>query len=363
MMDELSVGDKRFRERLVEVLAMHFDPKWGAAYWLERSKRFDFDPRRDVADIDGLWQFGLTAPDELRSRPLADWVPRSLHSELPRMLVAETGGTSGAPVRTVYSTDEFREAFVDPFIAAAEHVGFPRGGAWLHAGPDGPHIIGRAAAALTRAMDAVGPFTVDFDARWAKKIQAGSFAAQRYLAHVAEQSLAILDREPVTVLFSTPVVLDHLARRMSEARRDRIRGVHYGGMVVERALLDRLQTEGFRNAVHLAGFGNTLFGCGLELDVAPGRSLRYFPRGARLLFGLVQQASGGVDRPRYAPSIDAGRLVFTRLDHSVLLINVVERDRGRIIVPPPDHPDEFLLPGVESPEPWSTGEAPVMGLY
>jgi hypothetical protein len=44
-------------------------------------------------------------------------------------------------------------------------------------------------------------------------------------------------------------------------------------------------------------------------------------------------------------------LVFSRLDETVLLVNVVERDRGRLCVPPADAPDGFRLWGVKSPAP------------
>ena len=48
-----------------------------------------------------------------------------------------------------------------------------------------------------------------------------------------------------------------------------------------------LQTDAFPSAVHLSGYGNTLFGCCLELGVAIGRELIYYPLGDRILFGVL----------------------------------------------------------------------------
>ncbi|MFQ5430505.1 MAG: hypothetical protein ACE5E1_09370 [Phycisphaerae bacterium] len=353
--------ESTFERHLAEVLAIHFDPVSGTPYWLDQSERLGCDPREAVRTAADLHRLPCMDAEALRERPLVDFIPRSVVERRGDLIVAQTGGTLGRPVWTAYTRDDFREAFVSPFLRAAEHVAFPGGGAWLYVGPSGPHIIHRAADAIARATGAASPFSVDFDPRWARKLPAGSFAAKRYLAHVAEQALAVVRSQPITHLFTTPTVLSVLAEEMTAEQREDIRGVHYGGMAIDPVLLRRMQTDVFPNAAHLAGYGNTLFGCCLELDVSVGRTLCYFPFGERLVFGVRPDEPGAAVTNEIGRE---GRLVFSRLDRSMLLLNYVERDRARLVDPPKDSPEPFRLAGVASPTPLvQRGIRPAISLY
>lgn len=335
--------------RLAEVLAVHFDPETGSRYWLERSETLGFDPRADIKTVDDLPRFGLMDQDALRRRPLTDFIPRSLQRHPQDLIVVRTGGTLGRPLWTAYLDEEYHAAFVTPFVVAADHVGFPAGGLWLFVGPSGPHVIGRAAESIARATGSPAPFMVDFDAGWAKRLPAGSFAARRYLQHVVDQATAVIETQTITVLFSTPTVLEALSQAMTPPQWDRIRGVHYGGMEIAPETLRRFQVSVFPNAVHLCGYGNTLFGCCLEMDVSAGRELRYFPHGDRLILGQVLEGEGGTPDIRYRVADSPATLVFSRLDRAALLLNVAERDRGRLLAPPAGAPPGFHSVGVASP--------------
>jgi hypothetical protein len=341
-------------DRLRHVLSIHCDPHGGSAYWLERQATLGLDLRRELRTVDDLHRLPEMTPRDLCHRPLLDFVPRSMHAKRSDWVLAQTGGTTGNPVWTVYSPEEFREAFVDPFVAAARCMRFPRHGTWLYAGPSGPHIIGRAASRLAQSLDGHEPFSVDFDPRWARKLPVGSFGQQRYVAHVVDQALAVIRSQPIDVLFTTPPLLEALAPQMTLAERERIRGVHYGGTHLTAGKLAVFQERWFTSAVHLSGYGNTLFGCCLELDVSRGRTPAYFPHGSRIVFSVVdQQDAGGARRV----------LRFSRLDDTMLLINVVERDAGDLVEPPPDAPPGFHLKGVRDVRPISGGCAPTTGLY
>lgn len=338
--------------RLARVLAVHFDPECGTPFWLDRAAKLGIDPRRDIHHIDDLQLLGETTQQELRSRPIRDLIPRRFHRQLDQFLIAQTGGATGDGVWTAWRRDEFEAAFITPFVEAAPFVGFPEREPWLYVGPTGPHIIGRAARVLARRMGGPEPFMVDFDPRWARKLAPGSFASQRYLEHVVDQAMAVIRSQDVGVLFATPPALLRLADRMSPEERERIRGVHYGGMALQADSLRDLQLEHFPNAAHLSGYGNTLFGCCLELSAAPDRSLDYFPHGDRLTFDV--DASGP----------DAGVVRFTRLDESFLIIRMPERDRSVLVPPPKLAPSGFVLPGLRNPTPRNTtGQIAVRGLY
>jgi acyl-coenzyme A synthetase/AMP-(fatty) acid ligase len=170
------------------------------------------------------------------------------------------------------------------------------------------------------------PFSVDFDPRWAKRLADGSLARQRYLAHVVGQALDLLTREQIGVIFTTPPTLSALAARMNEQQRESIRGVHYGGLSLTPDTMNEFRSL-FSNAVHLSGYGNTLFGVAMEVADDPRIALDYFPCGERLRIQVVAD-----DWPRRECEYgETGRVIFDRLDETCLLIGVMERDEAERI--------------------------------
>jgi hypothetical protein len=221
----------------------------------------------------------------------------------------------------------------------AERIGFPRGGAWLYVGPSGPHVIGQAGASCATAMGGHQPFTIDFDPRWFRKLPKDSLGRKRYIQHLVDQAMDVLRSEPVEVLFTTPTMIEELATVMTDAQRHAIRGVHYGGMRVDPKLLITAQTQWFPRAVHLAGYGNSLFGVCMEAGGPPDRVLRYFPHGLR------HQVRVASDK----------RVWMHRLDPTVLIINLEERDVGVLARPPFELQQLGFGVGVEDPAPFEQG--------
>ena len=322
--------------RLRDLLALHFHPDLGSAYWLARQERLGWDVRDRVRTADDLWQLGPTPLEDLRRQPLRDFLPRALHGQLPRFVIGETAGTSGGPCATAYRDDEFQAAFVTPFLRAAAATGFPRGAPWLWVGPSGPHLIGKVVRELARQTGSMDPFSVDFDPRWAKRLAEGSLARQRYLDHVTAQALDVLRREEVGVLFITPPALAALQAKLGDDERAAIRGIHYGGMSLAPETVNRFRAA-FPRAVHLAGYGNSLFGVVMEVADAPRQALDYFPLADRVLFHVVDWADGATAALAWPPRVlgrgETGRVLFHRLDESCLLVGVVERDQAERIAP------------------------------
>ena len=329
------------------IVAIHFDPVGGAPYWLERAREFSFDARTEIRSVVDLERLGTLHAAALCERTVLDFVPLSRRGGLAGAIITETGGTTGLPKRTIFSVDEFRAAFVAPFVTVADAAGFPRGGLWLWVGPSGPHVIGQAAAACAAAMGSPHPFAVDFDPRWFRRLPPDSLARERYLHHIIEQARQIVAHEPISVIFTTPVVLERLAALMTRAQRDLIRGVHYGGMRVAPELLRNAQAQWFPYAVHLAGYGNSLFGVCMEFGGAPDRPLRYYPQGPRLVLRT-----------------DAEVVWMSRLDETVLIANLRERDTARPVPPPKSAPGGPYGWGIENPGPRATPASPVdVGIY
>jgi hypothetical protein len=321
--------------RLRDLLGLHFHPELGSAYWLGRQERLGWDVRDRVRTADDLWLLGPTPPDDLRRHSLRDFIPRGLHRQLPRFVIGETAGTSGAPQATAYRDDEFQAAFITPFLRVAAATRFPRGEPWLWVGPSGPHVIGKVVRELARQTGSMDPFSVDFDPRWAKRLAEGSLARRRYLEHVTEQALDVLRREEVGVLFITPPALAALAERLSDRQREAIHGIHYGGMSLTPEAVNDFRAA-FPRAVHLAGYGNTLFGVVMEVADGPRAAIDYFPLDDRVRFHVVDWPEGDTPRgwpPRMSGRGETGRVLFHRLDESCLLVGVVERDETEHIAP------------------------------
>ncbi len=322
-------------DRLRHVLDLHFHPEHGSLYWLRRQERLGWSVTDRVRCAADLWQLGPTPLDDLRRDPLRDFIPRAFHGQLARFVVGETAGTSGGPRATAYRDDEFQAAFVTPFLKAARAADFPHGEPWLWVGPSGPHVIGKAVRELARQTGSPDPFSVDFDPRWAKRLAAGSLARQRYLDHVTDQVLDVLEREEVGVLFITPPALAALERRLTDRQREAVHGIHYGGLSMTAAEVNHFRTA-FPNAVHLAGYGNTLFGVVMEVADPPRQHLDYFPRGDRVRFEVVAGGEESDWPPRVLERGVPGRVLFHRLDESCLLVGVVERDEVERVAPSPE---------------------------
>jgi thienamycin biosynthesis protein ThnN len=354
--------------RLRELLELHFHTDWGSIYWLQRQEQLGWNLVDRVRTLDDLWLLGPMPLEDLRRFPIRALVPQAFHTQWPRFVVGETAGTTGGPCATAYRDDEFQAAFITPFLRVVQATGFPRGKQWLWVGPSGPHIIGKVVRELARQTGSIDPFSVDFDPRWAKRLADGSTARQRYLDHVTTQALDVIRREEIGVLFITPPALAALTERLTDKQREAIQGIHYGGMSLTAETVNNFRAA-YPQAVHLAGYGNTLFGVVMEVADGHRLAMDYFPLGDRLQFHVV--ASPKEDQPleTWPPTLcksgQTGRVLFHRLDESCLLVGVIERDEAeRVSISPEALAMGGDMDGLRNPRP-PAGLAPrlQMGLY
>ncbi len=349
-------------EWLRHVLAIHFHPRHGTPFWLERQERLGIDVLDAVRTRDDLLLLGPMPEAELARRPLEDLVPRPLLERRSEWRIAETGGTLGRPKTTLWLDRELDRVFVDPFTAVARRCGFPEGERWLFAGPTGPHVIGRAARRNARALGSPEPFTLDFDPRWAKRLVPGSLGQRRYLAHVVDQALRVIRQQGVGVLFTTPVMLRELARELDDEERAGIRGVFYGGMALDADDFDLFTRRAFPGAVHLAGYGNTLLGLALQIAPATEPRFEYHVPGARLHLRLVRpdddETNDAERLPHDVRPGERGQVVASRLDESFLLVNLMERDEAeRLPAAGAAAPFPTVNPGLGDPAPAASRRA------
>ncbi len=355
--------DAAVDRRTRDVIAFHFDPDEGSPFWLARERELGLDARNEIRTCADLRRLGPFDPAWLRSRPLEDFVPRSRWVDRDRFVLAETGGTTGAPARAVFDVDEFEAAFGAPFLVASADRGFPHGGSWLFVGPSGPHVIGQAARLLARRHGALEPFSVDLDPRWARAQEPGSLGEALYRDHVLAQALDVLARESVDVLFVTPPLAVALAAALDRKRRAAIRGIHLGGMPVTPETHATVRAA-FERAVILPGYGNSLFGILVEPRDPLPRSdgsiaIDYFPTNGALRVDVVR------DERTLEPAAvgERGRVMLTRIDRTFLLPNVVERDSAEKLAAGGLERSMRLGPiGLRDPRPVAAAETP-RGLY
>jgi hypothetical protein len=142
----------------------------------------------------------------------------------------------------------------------------------------------------------------------------------------------IVNRQHIEVIYSTPPLLLKLAEMMQRRQRMQIRGIHYGGVAIEQEQLKRFRGELFPNAVHIAGYGNTLFGLCMEIEESASGDLDYYPPGPRMAVQVVSTEDGiQPDKNRLTQLVkygEIGQVVCHRLDVSFFIPNMFERDEA-----------------------------------
>lgn len=332
-------------EHRLGIFRLHADPKFGSPYWISFFARSGISPE-DAAAAPLL--LPVTDIETLRTHPVEHFISQKVLSEGQWLISGETSGFSGKPILTMFTEKEFHDSFVTPFILRAEEMGFPVKSRWLWAGPTGPHIVGKAIREILKSVGGQDPLSVDFDPRWYRKMPDGSIGKKRYFRHVIEQVLALFETQRVDVLFSTPPVIHALLAELSEADRAKIVGVHYAG-VASTAEEYALMREAFRNAVHMNGYGNSLFAVFPELSFQE-HGIEYSNLSENRISLEVVKIRAGEPAMEPVAVGETGRVLLSRYDESMLIVNMLERDvairtTGGICDPHPErkHPNGKVL--------------------
>ncbi len=193
---------------LLGALDWHFHPETGSTLWLQIAETLDFDPRTDISSYEDLARFPDIA-EHLRTSPVEDLIPRGLRLlTAPPPQIYETGGTTGAPKRLIYSANWVQRCLrwkVDELRAA----GFPAGQPWLVAMPSGPHAYGNTARLQARELGSL-LHSIDIDPRWVKKSIADGARVDGYVAHLVEQIGHIIQSQDIAAVTTTPPILAEL---------------------------------------------------------------------------------------------------------------------------------------------------------
>jgi len=128
---------------LQAAIAWHFGQETGSAFWLREARGLQFDPVTDVKTFADLRLFPNLL-SQLRTEPVEELIPRGyLGANRPRPVpqIFESGGTTGAPKRTVQLPDWVAQVVqwqTEDFAGG----GFVQGRGFLCMMPSGPHGVG-----------------------------------------------------------------------------------------------------------------------------------------------------------------------------------------------------------------------------
>ncbi|MBO4207826.1 AMP-binding protein [Micromonospora echinofusca] len=311
-------------ELLQDAMQWHFDPRTGSPFWLDQAARLDFDPRTEIRTVADLTRLPNIV-DLLRDVRVRDLIPRGFGDKYGQPIVAESGGTTGAPKRLMWMPETLDQA-TDWHAAGLSRHGPIRSGDWLCMGPTDPHMAGhliRATAARFGAMC----FLLDLDPRWVKRcIARGAYEeVALYTEHVVDQAEWILRTQDVAVLYSTPPLLEALCRRdgMVDLINERVDIIGWGGTKMDTEDRNRFQNEVFPGVKLVGGYASTMIVGGIVERPPQNRDepAAFDPPAPFTIFSVVDPQTG-----RTVPYGERGQVLQHHISRGLLLPNNLERD-------------------------------------
>ncbi|WP_329026114.1 AMP-binding protein [Streptomyces sp. NBC_00690] len=341
-------------EYLQAALRWHFSEDTGSRLWLELAGKLDFDPLSDIRSYDDLARFPDIA-EHLRDRPVEDLIPRGLAHEPPPS-VFETGGTTGAPKRLLY-TDRWIKRALRWKTAELRAAGFPAGAPWLVAMPSGPHAFGHTTRLQAKALGSV-LHTVDIDPRWVKRQILSGGSPDAYLTHLTDQLGHIIRTQNIAAITITPPIFSELLLddELTERLRHRLTYLAFAGAHLDDDTRDVI-AEIFPDTVIQNLYGSTMVLT--TARVRPGTDASATVYDGYSPFVVFTVVDPETRRPvAYG---ERGQVRMTHISSGVFIPNNVERD-SVIRLPAPEG---AVGDSLGSPRPLAAfdGEPVIEGVY
>ncbi|WP_278262542.1 phenazine antibiotic biosynthesis protein [Nocardia sp. AG03] len=327
-------------ELVQEAMRWHFDPETGSPFWLELAKKLEFDPRKDIRTIEDLTKFPNIA-DELRQVRIEDLVPRG-YGELRDLaqppVVAESGGTTGAPKRVFMLPDVREQSWAWYYHRLVDH-GIAHGAHWLGVMPAGPHMAGVLAQDTAWRFRSVF-FTLDLDPRWVKR-SVGRGAAEEtraYITHLVDQIEWILTSQDIRVMVVTPPLIEALCRRehLVDLVNAKVETIIYGGTSMDEDTRHLFRTEVFSGVNFVSIFGSTMIFC--AMPERPGAAVTdtpvFDPPAPFSVFSVIDPETG-----KNVAYGERGQVLTHHITRNLFLPNNLDRDTAI------RHPHGLGLPG------------------
>jgi hypothetical protein len=319
-------------------IAWHFGQDTGSKFWLRAARDLHFDPLTDVETFADLRLFPNLL-NQLRTEPVEDLIPRGYGSPAPVPQIFESGGTTGAPKRTVQMPDWVAQVVrwqTEDFAGG----GFVWGAGFLCMMPSGPHGVGYFSRLVSERLGSTF-HAIDLDPRWAKKLVARSAAAEMagYVDHLVEQAVHVLQTQHIANLHTTPPLLEAIARADDVVKlvNENIRFLLLSGAHVDIDTLDLLGGI-FPNTTITMAFGSTMILSQAITDRIDGDGPFVFhPRSPYATFWVVDPDTGAP-----VPYGQRGQVIMNHISKGMFLPNNVERDSAIRLPGPPNQVGDSL---------------------
>jgi phenylacetate-coenzyme A ligase PaaK-like adenylate-forming protein len=316
------------------VIAWHFGEDTGCSFWLRAARTLNFNPLTDVNTFADLRLFPNLL-SELRNVAIEELIPRGYGSPPPIPQIFESGGTTGAPKRTVQLPD-WIEQVIQWQTEDFANGGFLRGRGFVCMMPSGPHGVGYFSRLVAERLGSVF-HAIDLDPRWVKKIAArpivqAASEVSAYVDHLIEQAAHILQTQDVANLHTTPPLLEAIARNDQVANlvNEKIRFTLLSGAHVDVDTLDLLR-DIFPNTTITMVFGSTMIlSQAITRQDSDGEPFVFDPRTPYVVFSVVDPDTG--DQVPYG---QRGQVVMNHLSKGMFVPNNLERDSA-IRMPGPE---------------------------
>ncbi len=337
-------------------IAWHFGRDTGSEFWLRTARTLEFNPLTDVTTFADLSLFPNLV-NELRTVPVEHLVPRGYGEPPPVPQIFESGGTTGAPKRTVQMPDWVAQVIewqTEDFAAG----GFLRGHGFVCLMPSGPHGVGYFSRLVAERLGAAF-HAIDIDPRWVKKAAARNAAGEvgAYVDHVIEQAVDILRTQNVANMHTTPPLLEAIARRddVVDLLNDKIRYLLLSGAHVDADTLDLLRDIFPQTTIAMA-FGSTMVLSQAVTRTTDDGAFVFDPRTPYVVFRVVDPDTG-----EQVPYGRRGQVVMNHISKGMFIPNNLERDMA-VRMP---GPAGQLSDSVSEVGPVATfeGEAVIEGVY
>jgi hypothetical protein len=339
-------------------IAWHFGEQTGSAFWLRAARKLDFNPLTDVHTFADLRLFPNLL-NELRDVPVGELIPRGYGSPAPTPQIFESGGTTGAPKRTVQLPDWVEQVVrwqVEDFTAG----GFLPGRGMLCLMPSGPHGVGYFSRLVSGRLNSTF-HAVDLDPRWVKRLAARKAAAEvtAYVDHVLDQARFVLRTQDIANLQTTPPLLEAIARddELTDLVNEKIRFMLLSGAHVTADTLDILR-DIFPETTIAMVFGSTMIlsqTITRPVDIA-GAPFVFDPRSPYVVFWVVDPET----RNPVACG-QRGQVVMHHISKGMFLPNNLERDTALRLAGPVGQVGDSI--SEVTPVKTHDGEAVIEGVY
>lgn len=324
---------------ICELMELHFDPKEGTPYWLEKQEKTGINYRKEITSVDDLYKLGFAnEPDgtEIMSKaPTRYFVPKKiLREEMTKLIPGETTGTRTRKYPV------WHENYMNEVISSSDFVldlyNVPRNIDWLSVRPSG--LLGRWFEGLARLRGGFC-YLMPVDGILGKKVLASGDKnkIEEMFGHIFKEMMRKSKIEKIGVTMNLPVALFNLSEQMDISN---LKCILWGGapFPITHPSEWKGEVESFKalkglyKEIILGGFyGNGLFGPLWYLSDGSNR-LNYYSILEQYIIPEVINPETE-EKVRYG---ERGQLVFTALRKEFLL-RWKERDAANRIYPKHNH--------------------------